>query len=429
MSDKETIDNITHLDQMKEWSWEEEPEQETQPAPEPEEQPEPTEEETKPEAKHTTKHSGLIRKITIFTIVVLLVSTVVAVAVMSDGFNTDTLRRWVKYMSMNPDEQQTYSFDSHSSNRYGNFDNGLAVASVSGLNIYDSNGNLRHQVQQQMELPRLICRGNLAVTYDVGGHTLTAVHRRNGKTMQLDEKRPILDADLSAGGYIALSTSESGYKSVLAVYSPNQKLIYRWLSSTTYIPLCAVSGDGKYLAAVGLGQQGGTFESSLYIFKTDSESVQKTVSLGSDLIYDVIFLDKGTICAIGENSAQFFTNQGELLASYSYHGNYLKDFDDNGEGFLALSLNMYKAGNRYTLITVDEKGNELASAYLGQEVLSLSACGKYVAVLTPEGLTIYTPSLSVYHHTEQTGNATSIVMRDDGSVLLLGGGQGKLYIP
>ncbi len=90
---------------------------------------------------------------------------------------------------------------------------------------------------------------------------------------------------------------------------------------------------------------------------------------------------------------------------------------------------MYKAGNRYSLITVDEKGNELASVYLGQEVLSLSACGKYVAVLTPEGLTIYTPSLAVYHQTDNTGNATSVVMREDGTALLLGGGQGRLYIP
>ena len=59
----------------------------------------------------------------------------------------------------------------------------------------------------------------------------------------------------------------------------------------------------------------------------------------------------------------------------------------------------------------------------------MSACGRYLAVLTTEGLTIYTQDLTVYAETVETGNATAVVMRKDGSVLLLGGGQGRLYIP
>ena len=80
-------------------------------------------------------------------------------------------------------------------------------------------------------------------------------------------------------------------------------------------------------------------------------------------------------------------------------------------------------------MTVDKTGSELGSLYIGQEILDLSACGKYVAVLTSEGLTIYNRDLTVYHETLETGTATAVVMREDGSVLLLGTGQGHLYIP
>jgi len=92
-------------------------------------------------------------------------------------------------------------------------------------------------------------------------------------------------------------------------------------------------------------------------------------------------------------------------------------------------VNTYRAGNRYSLVTVDKKGQRIAGTYIGQEILSLSACGRYIAVLTAEGLTIYTQNLSVYAQTIETGNATDVVMREDGSVLLLGNGQGRLYIP
>ena len=96
---------------------------------------------------------------------------------------------------------------------------------------------------------------------------------------------------------------------------------------------------------------------------------------------------------------------------------------------MTLALNMYRAGNRYRLVTVDNKGNKIAELYLGKEILDLSSSGRYIAVLTPEGLTIYTQNLAVYHETLETGNATSVLMREDGSVLLLGNGKGHLYIP
>ena len=373
---------------------------------------------------------GLIKKIVLFSAAIAAVCSVLALILFTDGLNMDSIRRWVKYMNVSENGTYgTYAFDSHGSNRYGEFDDGLAIASVSGLNTYDENGGERFIVQEQLALPQLLLNDQLAVAYDVGGHSLLAVDRKNGEVLRLKENRPILDADLSSGGYLCTSSSASGYKSVLSVYNPNQDLIYRWLSSTTYIPLCAVSPDGKQMAAVALGQSDGVFESSIHIFATNSEEIQQTISLGSELIYDLMFVDGSTICAVGEDSVIYVSASGELLGSCTYGENYLKDFNSGGNGFLTLSLNMYRAGNRYSLLTVDNRGRKIAELYLGSEVLSLSANGRYIAVLTPEALTIYTENLSVYHETVETGNATAVLMREDGSVLLLGNGQGRLYIP
>ena len=378
----------------------------------------------------TPDHRGLWKKIVVFAVIVAAVCGLVALVLFTDGLNLDGLRRWVKYMNVGGDDSYgVYTFDAHSSNRYASFGDGLAVVSVSGLSAYDENGEELFVLQEQMELPQLQVSGDMALAYDVGGNSLLALHRRNGEVLRLKENRAILDADLSSGGYLCTSSSASGYKSVLSVYNNSQNLVYRWLSSTTYIPLCAISGDGRWLAAVGLGQKEGVFESSLLLFRTDSEEIQQTISLGSQLIYDLLFVGDKTICAIGETSVQYLTLDGTFLGSYSYQDRYLKDFTADGDGFLTLAVNMYKAGNRYSLVTVDEKGKEIASVYLGQEILDMSACGRYLAVLTPEGLTIYTQSLSVYHQTVETGNATAVVMRKDGSALLLGNGQGWLYVP
>ena len=376
------------------------------------------------------KRKGFVKKIIALVLVTAIVLAVLAILLFGGGFNLDNLRRWVKYMNVSDGSGYgSYSFDSHSSNRYAAFEDGLAVASVSGLNTYDENGNERHVLQEQTSLPELMVRNQMAMVYDVGGNALLALHAHDGEVLRLSESRPILDADLSSGGYICLSSSASGYKSVLSVYNDEQVLIYRWLSSTTYIPQCAISSDGKTMVAIGLGQNDGVFESSLYFFQTNSEEIQAQVSLGSDLVYDVLFADDDTVCVIGETGVQYINLRGEHLGTYLYEEPFLKDYDAGGNGFLALSLNMYRAGNRYTLVTVDDKGEKLSSVYIGQEILDLSAGGRYVAVLTSEGLTIYTSNLTVYDETIETGNASSVVMREDGSVLLLGNGEGRLYIP
>lgn len=363
-------------------------------------------------------------------LVLIVVLGAVAFILFPDALNVDAIRRWVKYLNVRTDENGgTYSFDFHNSNRYASFDGGLAIASVGGLSVYTSDGREAIVSQGQLSLPVLQIGKDLAMTYDVGGPTLLAVHRRNGEVLRITSEKAILDADLSAGDDICYTSSASGYKSVLTVYNDKQERVYRWLSSSTYMPLCAIADSGTQLAAIGLDQKNGVFESTLNLFRTHFDQIERTVSLGNELVYDVDFTAEDEIVVIGETSVKVFDASGEILGNYPYGDSFLKDFELGGNGFLTLSMNMYRAGNRYSLVTLDQSGRELASLYIGQEILDLSACGKYLAVLTSDGLTIYTRLLEEYDHTEEVGAATSVVMCEDGTVLLLGGGTGKIYIP
>jgi len=283
-------------------------------------------------------------------------------------------------------------------------------------------------MQSQLELPQLITRGKYMLAYDVGGTKLLLANT-SGSLLELSADKAVLDADLSSSGAFCYSSSSSGYKSVLTVYNSRQELAYRWLSSTTYLPVCAISEKGTMLAAVGLGATGGAYESSVSFFRTDANEIQNTVSLGNELIYDLDFLNNDTVIAVGEHTVQIVKSDGTVVGQYAYEEPYLKTYRLEGDGFLALVVNMYKAGNRNSLITVDDSGEEIASLYLGKEVLDISASGNYLAVLTPDALTIYTSSLHVYAETVDIGSATSVLMREDGSAVLIGGGAGKLYLP
>ena len=382
-------------------------------------------------SKLNTKRPGSVAKrVAAFALLAVLVCALVALYVFRDSLNLDAVRRFVRYLDVkNQNASERITFDAHSANQYADLHGALAIASVSGLRVYSDKGDEQATVLASLAAPQIDCGGKYAMAYDAGGYGLVAAHASKGEVLNISTTEPIFDADIASDGSICYVSTESGYKTVAYVYNERQQMIYRWLSSSQFLPLCTVKSGTKTLACVSLGQSGGIYESSVVLLKTDSDQIEKTVSLGNELIYDLEFTDNDTLCAVGENSISYLTSSGERMGKYDYDDAYLKDFSFGGSGFLTLTLNMYKAGNRYRVVTVGTDGEEIGSLSTDAQILDVSAAGAYVAVLTAKNLTIYNAALEQYAEQENTGSATNVVMRDDGSAILLGSGQGTLFVP
>ena len=99
------------------------------------------------------------------------------------------------------------------------------------------------------------------------------------------------------------------------------------------------------------------------------------------------------------------------------------------ENYAALLLSRYRSGSTMKLVTVASDGTEMASLDSSQEVLSMSAAGKYIAVLYSDSLVLYTPQLQEYARLDGTEYARSVIMREDGTAVLIGSSSAWLYIP
>lgn len=371
-----------------------------------------------------------VRRIILFAVLVLVVCLGVAAYVFRDSLNLDAARRFVRYLNVSgggTDGQ--FLFDAGNANQYADFDGGLAVAGATGISTYEADGSEFTVVQEKLTTPAIAHAGKQVMAYDVGGYALHVIRAGKGSVLDVTAERPILDADLAEDGSVCYSTSESGYKSVLCIYNGNQALIYRRLSASQYLPICAVSKGAAYVAAAALGQSGGAYETEIQIYRTDSEEMADSVSFGGELIYDLTFADEKTILAVGEQHARWYSTAGEQLGSYDYSDYYLKDFDFGGSGFLTLVLNMYQAGNRYQVTTVGAAGEALGSLDFDEQILDFSAAGKYVAVLTAGQLRIYDNTMHLYAQTDNDAGATNVVQRTDGTVILLGSGRAERYVP
>ena len=152
--------------------------------------------------------------------------------------------------------------------------------------------------------------------------------------------------------------------------------------------------------------------------------------------YDVT---DGLVAAITERGGEIWTVSdtaltlagldGQVEAAYAFPGEFLRGYDLGSGEFAALLLGRYRSGSVGRLVTVGKDGTEMASLDVTAEVLDLSAAGRYLAVLYADRLVIYNPQLQVYATQEDTGSATGVLMRADGSALLLAPDAASLFLP
>ena len=389
-------------------------------------------EELKPVPPAPKKKPNIFVRLLAFLVTLALLLGAVAAVVYRDRLNFDSIRRWFVYRSLEKsDSGQTESFqyDSAGKGGYSQVGDDLLVWSTAGVRLYSSGGVEYLNESLTLNRPVADTCGSAALIYDAGGNVLhTYEDRSTSFVLNTGQGHEILSARMGPGGSFAVTTRESGYKGVVTVYSSGGHPVVGIRISTRFVTDGLLSDDGKTVAVLTVGQNEDVFESGLDLYALDGDVPFASYSLGNNAILD-LRADGSAFWALGESSLSVARADGSAAVHYDYAGRYLKDYALDGDGFSALLLGKYRAGSGAALVTVGADGQELASLDLEDQVLDLDASGRYVAVLTAAGLTLYTKDLQLYDALENTMGARSVVLRSDGTAFLVGGETARLYIP
>lgn len=372
-----------------------------------------------------------------FLVTLALVLGAVALVVFRDRLNFDALRRQFTYRSLErSDSGQAQSFAHMGSIRdvFASVDGGLLVCSSGGVRLFSGSGVQYADLAMSMSGPVAMVSGAWSLAYDVGGQELAVFHNKETAfTLTLDAGKQFLSARINSSGYLAVITQESGYKGSVLVYDNRFQPLVQVNLSSRFLMDAVLSADNQTLVTVSIGQEGSAFESRLDFYRLDSLSPDAepvpdfSCPLGNNLVLD-LREQGGVFWALGENGLSAVSPAGELRGEYDYAGRYLKEFSLEGDGFAAVLLGRYKAGSQAELAVVSADGTA-ASLSIDQQVLSVSASGRYIAVLTSGRLDIYTSDLVLYDTLEDIQGVRKVLMRSDGSAMLIDNDSAQLYIP
>jgi len=377
------------------------------------------------------KKRGILRKILLFFGVLILVLAVVLVAAYRDGTGFDVLRRYLNHGSAESvGGGAVYRYDASPENRYALVGSRLAVLSETKLSLLDQTGGEVWSAQVGMPAPALQSNGSRAVAYDVGGTHLYVIDEK-GELLHLtleDDESSLIAASLNESGWLAVTTKESGYKAWVTVYNEDLEAVFAFKSSERFVVDARVTDDNKRLAAVTLGQTGGIFVSNVVLY-----DLHETEPVADYDVEDGLVLCIGQqgelLATVSDTCLTFAGTDGTVQAEYRYESEYLRGYALEGSGFAALLLNRYQSGSVGRLVTVGPDGAELASLDVNQEVLGISATGRYLAVLYTDRLVIYNQTLQTYASLTGTDFASGVLMCPDGSALLLSAEYAGLFLP
>ena len=421
-----------------------------------------------------------------FAALFFVVMAVTALAAWRGGTGFDVVRRRFRYGGADQSGGELYSYPYSARSRFAVLGDTLVVLSDTELCVLDGSGEELASENLRMGHPALSANGDRAVAWDAGGTELFVVDKAGtvtSLTATVDE--PFLAASLNDNGLLCTVTGRRSGKSLVRVYDDQFRVLFDYNAGRLVSDAC-VTDDNLRLAAVTLGQEGDTigsptgnpiadraeqdsgtdtetsigadagsveaeegetltvedtaledtisvrglpgFASGVVFYRLDQEEPEFFTPLSDALVLEIAQQGK-LLTAVADTCISFLNPDTGAAVSWSYDGAHLRAYDLGGGGFAALLLRDNTAGDAGRLVTVDNTGELLGSLETDEEVLSVSAAGRYVAVLYANRLVVYTRQLQEYAVLAGTGHLRQILCRPDGSVLLLGALSGGVFLP
>ncbi|MCD8085882.1 MAG: DUF5711 family protein [Clostridiales bacterium] len=372
----------------------------------------------------------LVRLIAIVVTCIMVLGAVLFI-VYRDTVSLDGVVRYFLYRNIERDEDgeaQDFTFSSDAADAYAMVGDNLVICASNSVQVYSISGSQLLEESVQFTTPVALSTGNTAVVYDLGGNDLMVIQGEEIVfSYSTESNYAILGARLNDNGYLSVVEEAAGYKAAVTVFDEDYDPVLKENISSAYVMDALVSPDNDTLALITIGQEDTSFASYLELYECATGEKLVGLNLGTDTVLD-LYWTGDTIRIQTESGILLVDGSGTLLNSWSDSTQYLQNFALGGVNFSVELMGKYRAGSMGQLMVIDENGDAFASRAIREEVLSVSVAERYIAVLTANRLMIFTRDLDEYASIAN-GGETTVLMRSDGSAMLIGDGTAHLYVP
>ena len=384
--------------------------------------------------KDPQQHKRIVRlalRIASVLVTLLLIAAAVFLVVNRSRLNLDALKRTLAYRSLERSDDgttSTFSIGQDEEVCYVTLSDAVILCSENRIQLFSDSGVQYEDISTVMKAPVAQYAGNNAVVYDAGGSELYLfADRQCIYRYTTQQGYSLISARVNERGWLCVVEQASGYKGAVKVYDTSQEPILTVNISSQFVMDAVLSPDCKRLGIITISSAETSFTSTLMVYETNKEEPEETIQVADTPILDMDWDSEGLWLQY-EHGIIRLNNQFKEVCNFANSALHLQGYTMYGDGYAVEYFSRDRSGALGQLTAVDNSGKVIGTMNLSREVLSLTASGRYIAVLTSSKLTIYTPDFTEYATLPNSGLLAALV-RSDGTAMLIEGENAGVFLP
>ena len=256
------------------------------------------------------------KKIIMVTVILVLLITIIAIIVIYT--NNRSVRDWIDRNILRKEVMQdkvtTIDLnESENSNIYA-FNKYIGILNKNKFSIYSNTGNEEKDLEMQISNPLFDSANRFLAVAESKGKKLYLIADKD-ISWEADVEGNISQIHVNKNGYVAVVIVDTSYKTVVSMYNPEGKELFKtYLSSTRAVDV-AISNDNKHLAIAEIDTSGTIIQSDIKVISIEKASSDPTNSLedtyqseNDKLIVNVKYQDKNKLVCMYTDSIHVIEN-------------------------------------------------------------------------------------------------------------------------
>ena len=272
--------------------------------------------------KETTEKKLNKKKIMMITIIAMII--IVIVLTMVIYCNNKTIREWIDKnlfrKEVIQDNVSTIELTENQNSNICAFNKYIGVLNKNKFTIYGNIGNEEKSLEVEVSNPIFDSANRFLAMAEKKGKKLYLITDKD-ITWEANVEGNISQVHVNKNGYVAVVIEDTSYKTVIIMYNPDGKEMFKTYLSSTRTADVTISNDNKHLAIAEVDTSGTIIQSNIKVISIDkaksdpTNSLENTYKGESDkLITNIEYQDKDRlICMYTDNIHMIENNQDITL--------------------------------------------------------------------------------------------------------------------
>ena len=272
------------------------------------------------------------------------------------------------------------------------------------FNVYTQDGAKSATLDINISSPITHARGKYMIIAEEHGKKLYLING-NSVAWQNDIEGEIAGVNVNKNGYVSVIVTHTTYKSVIVLYAPDGKELFRSYLSSTYAICTDISDNNKYLAIGEVDYSGTIVKSNVKIIsvalaqsKPKESVVNKYESATGEIVSNIKYQDKDiAVCVFNEYVQKVGTDSSEKCI----------DIDDN-----ALFLDL---GIKNKIAIIEKQSSGLFSYEYQMKIKNINSSSENLYILKndmPKSMLVSSELIGINLGTEvQIVNSSGMLLK------------------